>query len=173
MNPGPVGEQGRRAQRPRRLVNLSWLLASGVLLLDQGSKLWVLQRLAPGTIEPLLPGLLQLQRVSNTGAAFSLFSGSTQVLALVSLLVALGLVLVLQLRPPSVLSSALALGFLLGGTAGNGIDRWRLGAVVDFLEFVPIRFPIFNIADIAINLAVLCYAFELFAGLRQERGRHG
>jgi signal peptidase II len=173
MNPGPTGEQGRRAHRPRRLVNLSWLLASAVLLLDQGSKLWAQHRLAPGAIEPLLPGLLQLQRVSNTGAAFSLFSGSTQALALVSLLVALGLVLVLSLRPPSALSSALALGFLLGGTVGNGIDRWRLGAVVDFLEFVPIRFPIFNIADVAINLAVLCFTFELFAGLRQEGGRHG
>jgi lipoprotein signal peptidase len=37
---------------------------------------------------------------------------------------------------------------------GNGIDRWRHGAVVDFLEFVPIHFPIFNLADVAINLAV-------------------
>jgi signal peptidase II len=173
MKPVPAWDQGRRAQRPRHLVNLSWLLASAVLLLDQGSKLWALHRLAPGTVEPLVPGLLQLQRVSNTGAAFSLFSGSTQALALVSLLVALGLVLVLLLRPPVALSSALAIGFLLGGTAGNGIDRWRLGAVVDFLEFVPIRFPIFNIADVAINLAVLCFAFELFGGLGQKGGRHG
>lgn len=173
MNPGPAGVQGRRPQRPRRLASLSWLLAAALLLLDQGSKLWALQRLAPGAIQPLLPGLLQLQRVSNTGAAFSMFSGSTQALAVVSLLVALGLVLVLLLRPPSLLSSALALGFLLGGTAGNGIDRWRLGAVVDFLEFVPIRFPIFNIADVAINLAVLCFAYEVFAGLRHNGGRHG
>jgi signal peptidase II len=173
MNPGPAGEQGRRAQRSRRLVSISWLLAAAVLLLDQGSKLWAQQRLAPGAIEPLLPGLLQLQRVSNSGAAFSLFSGATQALAMVSLLVALALMLVLLLRPPSNLSSALALGFLLGGTIGNGIDRWRLGAVIDFLEFVPIHFPIFNVADIAINLAVLCYAHELLAGLRQEGGRHG
>jgi signal peptidase II len=173
MSPGGTGEQGRRAQRSRRLAGLSWLLAGVVLLLDQGSKLWALRELAPGAIEPLLPGLLQLQRVSNTGAAFSLFRGSTQLLALVSLVVALGLVVLLLLRPPSLLSSALALGFLLGGTVGNGLDRWRLGAVVDFLELVPIRFPIFNVADVAINLAVLCFSVELLASLRQEGRRDG
>jgi signal peptidase II len=173
MSPGGSGEQGRRAERTRRLVSLSWGVALTVLLLDQGSKLWALRRLAPGMIEPLLPGLLQLQRVSNTGAAFSLFSGSTPLLGLVSLVVALGLTAFLLLRPPSVLSSALAFGFLLGGTVGNGLDRWRLGAVIDFLEFVPVRFPIFNIADIAINLAVLCFTLELLWGLRQQGGGDG
>ena len=167
------GEQSRRNRRCRRLASLSWLLAAAVLLLDQSSKLWALQQLPAGAIKPLLPGLLQLQRVSNTGAAFSLFSGSTLLLAVVSLVVAIGLILVLSLRPPSKVSTSLALGFLLGGTAGNGIDRWRLGAVIDFLEFVPISFPIFNIADVAINLAVLCFSAELVLSLRQEGERDG
>ena len=44
---------------------------------------------------------------------------------------------------------------------GNGIDRWRYGAVIDGLELVPISFPIFNLADVAINgLAVLCLLIE-------------
>ena len=57
---------------------------------------------------------------------------------------------------------ALAAAALLGGTVGNGIDRWRLGHVVDFLALEPIDFPIFNAADVAINLAVLCFAIDLW-----------
>ena len=44
---------------------------------------------------------------------------------------------------------------------GNGIDRWRLGHVVDFLALELIDFPIFNVADVAINLAVICFAIDL------------
>ena len=58
------------------------------------------------------------------------------------------------------MAAGLGLGLLLGGAIGNGIDRFRLGQVVDFLELVPIRFPIFNIADVAINLAVACLVLD-------------
>ena len=59
----------------------------------------------------------------------------------------------------------------MGGTLGNGLDRWRLGYVVDFLALVPINFPIFNGADIAINLAVLCFGLDLW--LNRQNGEHG
>ena len=61
----------------------------------------------------------------------------------------------------------LGLGFLLGGTIGNGIDRLRLGHVTDFLELMPIQFAIFNWADVAINLAVLCFVID---ALTQRKG---
>jgi signal peptidase II len=48
----------------------------------------------------------------------------------------------------------------------NGLDRWRLGAVVDGLEFVPVSFPVFNLADVAINLAVLCLLIDLLSKRR-------
>jgi len=79
-------------------------------------------------------------------------------------------VLWIQLRPPEGLWPALASGLLLAGAAGNGLDRWRSGSVVDFLELVPIHFPIFNIADVAINLAVLCFLIDLLrSGRADER----
>lgn len=143
----------------RRLATL--LLAALAVGLDQLSKGWAVEHLATGTVQPLLPGLLQLQRVSNTGAAFSLFAGAPNQLGLVSALVSLGLLFWILWRPPAGLWSVLALGLLLGGAVGNGIDRWRQGAVVDFLEFVPIDFPIFNLADVAINMAVLCFLVDL------------
>lgn len=149
-----------------------WPVALAVLGLDQLSKLWALQSLPAGMVRPLLPGVLRLQRVSNTGAAFSLFSQSTLALALVSSAVSLGLILWITRRPPERFWSALALALLLAGAAGNGIDRWRLGSVVDFLEVVPIHFPIFNIADVAINAAVACFLIDLLAPERRSRS-HG
>ncbi|KAF0653927.1 lipoprotein signal peptidase [Cyanobium sp. Copco_Reservoir_LC18] len=155
-----------RTLRPRLAPLLLAALAVG---LDQLSKRWALEHLASGSIQPLLPGLLQLQRVSNTGAAFSLFAGAPNQLGLVSALVSLGLLFWILWRPPAGAWNVLALGLLLGGAVGNGIDRWRHGAVVDFLEFVPIHFPIFNLADVAINLAVACFLIDL---LQPHADRH-
>lgn len=158
------------APGPNRRKLLAFLLATLLLLADQLSKAWALGRLPAGVVQPFLPGLLQLRRVSNTGAAWSLFSGNPQLLGWISLLVSLGLVLWILREPPTDRWQALAFGFLLGGAAGNGLDRWRLSSVVDFLEFMPISFPIFNIADIAINLAVACFALHLLAPQRRSRG---
>jgi signal peptidase II len=155
--------------RPLRQRLGSLLVTAITLLLDQLSKAWALDHLASGSIRPLLPGVLQLQRVSNTGAAFSLFTGASIQLGLVSALVSFSLLAWILWRPPVGLWSGLAPGLLLGGALGNGIDRWRYGAVVDFLEFVPIHFPIFNLADVAINLAVACFLIDL---LRPHAHRH-
>ncbi len=138
-----------------------------VVVLDQLSKAWASANLQPWVATPLLPGLLQLRLVLNTGAAFSLLTGNALLLGLVSAAVAVGLVVWIQtsgaLRP----WQAAGLGLLLGGAIGNGLDRWRLGHVVDLLEAVPVSFPVFNLADVAINLAVLCLAIDLWL----SRGR--
>jgi signal peptidase II len=125
----------------RRLRNLAYTSAAMVLLFDQLSKALAVANLPLGSSSAFLPGLLSLQLVRNTGAAFSLFSGNPQLLGLVSLLVSIA-------------------------ALGNGLDRWRLGYVVDFLALVPVSFPVFNLADVAINLAVLCIAIDLL-------GNHG
>jgi signal peptidase II len=174
--PGP-GTPRSRSDR-----GLPLLLALAVLIADQWSKSWVLSHLEPGRLYPLLPGLLALQRVSNTGAAFSLFRDSVQVLAVVSLAVSAAVLLWILWKPPHGLWPSLALGFLLGGAAGNGLDRWNHGAVTDFLATVPFSFPVFNLADVAINLAVACFALDQLAaflprrsgpGSSRSRGRQG
>ena len=71
---------------------------------------------------------------------------------------------------PWILGAALSLtGLVLGGAIGIGLDRWRLGYVIDFLALVPISFPVFNLADVAINLAVLCFAIDLMGSHGQHR----
>ncbi len=150
------------ARPPRELSRqAAWLVAIAVVLIDQFSKAWALDHLGGAGSVPFLPGLLNLQLVFNSGAAFSLLTSATGLLTGVSLVVTLALLAWIQLSAPLRLGQWLGAGLLLGGAIGNGLDRWRLGTVVDFLALVPIRFPIFNGADVAINLAVICIAFDL------------
>jgi signal peptidase II len=148
---------------------LTYGTAVVVALLDQISKIWAFDHLAGQGVQPLLPGLLQQRLVFNTGAAFSMLEGNSLGLGVVSALVAVGLVVWIQTSSAIGRWQSLGLGLLLGGAIGNGLDRWRLGSVVDFLEFVPIQFPVFNVADVAINLAVLCLVIDL---LQRRDPRH-
>ena len=164
----------RQDGQPRRsgpLLRRSTVLVLSALMviLDQLSKHWIRSMLAPGETASFIPGLLQLHLVHNTGAAFSLFTGATSMLGILSLVVAIGVAIWIWREPRHDLWMGLALGFLLGGTIGNGIDRLRLGHVTDFLELVPIQFPIFNWADIAINLAVVCFAIDALTQRQRPR----
>lgn len=156
---------GGRSGSQRRLW--PWAVALAVLLLDQWSKAWALHHLPSGRVLPFLPGLLQLRRVANSGAAFSLMSGNSLALGVVSAGVGLAVAGWLLWRPPRGVWLTLAASLVLAGAVGNGLDRWRLGAVVDFLELVPVHFPIFNLADVAINVAVACFLLDAW----QQRPR--
>ena len=139
------------------------LIAVLVVLIDQLSKAWITDLLRDGRSLRAVPGLLDLRLVHNTGAAFSLLRGATPVLALLSLVVVIVVLIWLWRQQRLPIWQGLAVGLLLGGSLGNGLDRWRLGYVVDFLALVPIDFPIFNPADVAINLAVICFAVDLWS----------
>jgi signal peptidase II len=146
---------------------LSVALATAVALLDQFSKFQVVHQLGQNKEFVLIPCWVNLRLVWNNGAAFSLFPQGASWLGLISFVVSLALLYCLWRggRKWTTLQ-LLAAGLLLGGTLGNGIDRWRLGAVVDFIKLVPISFPVFNFADIAINLAVISL---LIANLRAKQ----
>lgn len=146
----------------RTARRVAWTLAIVVVLLDQASKAWVISHLQPGLNHAFLPGLFALRPVLNTGAAFSLFSNGTTWLAAMSLLVSVAVAIWISRLQRTGLLRVLGAALVLGGALGNGLDRWRLGAVVDFLAFLPFDFPVFNLADVAINLAVLCLAIDLF-----------
>ena len=138
------------------------LIALVIVVVDQVSKGVASSVLQDGNTLPLLPHLISLQLVHNTGAAFSVLRGSTALLGLLSLGVGIGLILWIWRQRVLPFWQALASAALLGGTLGNGLDRWRLGYVVDFVALEPIDFPIFNGADVAINLAVLCFGIDLW-----------
>jgi signal peptidase II len=156
----------------RKLPRRSTLLiALFIVVVDQVSKALASSALKVGHNVALLPHLLSLQLVHNTGAAFSVLQNSTALLGLLSLGVGIGLILWIWRQRVLPFWQAIASAALLGGTLGNGLDRWRLGYVVDFLALEPIDFPIFNWADIAINFAVLCFAIDLWT--RRGDTSHG
>ena len=146
-------------------------IAAAIVLIDQLSKAGLSAVLVDGKTMTAIPGILSLQLVHNSGAAFSLSSRSTELLGYLSLLVSVGILVWIGRQRAIPLWQGLATACLLGGTLGNGLDRWRLGYVVDFLALVPINFPIFNGADIAINVALLCFGLDLW--LNRQNGEHG
>lgn len=133
-----------------------WIAALVGLVLDQLTKYWIVQNFTLGETRPLLPGVFHLTYVTNTGAAFSLLSGKAEWLRWLSLAVSLGLIALAWLGPRLSVLEQLGYGLILSGALGNGIDRFMTGSVVDFLDLRLIRFPVFNLADVAINIGIVC-----------------
>lgn len=138
-------------------------LAAGVVALDQAAKWWAVGALADSPII-VADRILQFKLTLNTGASFSLFAGSGQIIAVV----AFGVVgfVVYMLGDVGRRIEAAALGLILGGAVGNLIDRVSRGsgildgAVVDFIDFS--FFATFNVADIAVNVGVVLLIIAAF-----------
>ena len=143
-----------------------------IVLLDQFSKFIVLNTLGFERSKNIIPGLLNFNLVKNKGAAFSLFSNSTNILTITSILVSLILIIIILIYPPRSYWNLIGLVYILGGTLGNGIDRLLKGYVLDFLELVPINFPIFNIADVSINIAIICFLIDIIKTKEKSRINH-
>ena len=110
--------------------------------------------------------LFKLDFVKNYGAAFNLFSGSRIFLSLISILFSI-LLIYLIFRKNTLNSFDLySYSFILGGTIGNGIDRIYKGFVVDFINLNIINFPVFNIADISINIGFIFLLYSFFKNKR-------
>ena len=133
------------------------LTAAGVLVLDQVTKALVRTEIARGERVDVLPGI-DLVNTRNSGVAFGFFSGGGTIVAVIAA-VALAALLVFfatHLQRPLVW---LPTGLLIGGAAGNLIDRAREGAVTDFVD-LPL-WPAFNLADAAITIGVLALLYVL------------
>lgn len=112
----------------------------------------------------LIKGVLEFQYLENTGAAFSSFAGKQTFLILLTSLVILLLVWKYLTLPTDrrFLGMRFCMMLILGGAVGNLIDRLINRYVVDFIYFVPIDFPKFNVADIYITVGVALLAVFLF-----------
>ena len=110
--------------------------------------------------------LFKLDFVKNYGAAFNIFSGSRIFLSLISILFSI-LLIYLIFRKNTLNSFDLySYSFILGGTIGNGLDRIYKGFVIDFINFNFIDFPVFNIADISINIGFILLLYNIFKNNR-------
>jgi len=143
--------------------SLYWTAAILGLVLDQASKYLVVQYLKGVRSFPLIDGIFHFTYATNTGAAFSLFSGQTDWLKWVSIFVSLGLVAFGFFSKNLNRWEQVGYGCILAGAAGNGIDRFVAGYVVDFIDIRIIRFAIFNIADVSINVGLACLAIAVLS----------
>ena len=110
--------------------------------------------------------LFKLDFVKNYGAAFNIFSGSRIFLSLISILFSILLIYLIFRKNTLNLFDLYTYSFILGGTIGNGIDRIYKGFVVDFINLNIINFPVFNIADISINIGFIFLLYTIFKNNR-------
>ena len=155
------------------------LIAALLIAADQALKLWARTHLVYGDPPtPFIPGLLGFQLTYNTGAAWSLLAGATLPLAVLRLVVGLGSLVYLFVRPQPRLF-AVVLGLIAAGAIGNTIDGLRFGRVTDMLTSPALsavtralragEFPIFNIADSCVVVGTLLL---ILVSLLPDRRRH-
>ncbi|AFY53155.1 signal peptidase II [Rivularia sp. PCC 7116] len=139
-----------------------WIAAIAGVLLDQLTKYWVIQTFNLGETRPLIQGIFHFTYVQNTGAAFSLFAGKVEWLRWLSLLVSVALMALALFTPFLLRWEQWGYGLILSGAMGNGIDRFVYSYVIDFLDFKLINFPVFNLADVFINIGIACLIIASF-----------
>jgi signal peptidase II len=165
------------SRRERILAyRLLLILAAGIFIADQITKIWIIARLPLGSYGPghsitIIPDFLYLVHVGNTGAAWSMLTGKSTLLAIIAIATLVGIYIwrrALALRDPM---GQFAFGLLCGGITGNLVDRLQHGHVVDFLDFHfwSYIYPTFNVADSAIVVGVVFYIWHSFRSQPEEK----
>ncbi|MBQ3485027.1 MAG: signal peptidase II [Clostridia bacterium] len=119
----------------------------------------------------LIPGVLRFTYAENTGMAFSMFSGHTWLLGVVSAACILAGWLILR-RYRLGGCSRIAAMLMLGGAAGNMLDRFFRGYVIDMFEVLFVRFAVFNVADAALTVGTVLMAASLLLRPEEWREKH-
>ena len=141
-----------------------------MLLVDQAHKLWMLNVYDIVSRQPVqvLP-FFDLVMAWNKGVSYSLFEADSDLerYVLLAVTTAATLFLVVWLWRAQTRLSGLALGLIIGGAIGNGIDRMAYGAVADFFHFHVGTFSwyVFNLADVAIVAGVAGLLYDSFLGV--------
>lgn len=145
---------------------VAFIVAGICLVVDQLTKLWLY-----GKSCSLIGNFLWLEPGFNTGASFSIFSNSTLFLALFSIpIMAVMVYAIVSNKVSKSKFFKISLGFILGGTLGNFIDRIWLKGVRDFIYFKSVNFAIFNFADVFINIgAYMLFGFVVFCMVKEHK----
>ncbi len=126
---------------------LWFLIGALCLIIDQLSKIYIVNNFMTGQSIPVINRVFHITYHLNDGAAFSLFGGKTAFLTIASIVIILGIVFYIFWKKPTNSLEIFSFTLILSGALGNLIDRISRGAVVDFLDFTLIKFPVFNFAD--------------------------
>lgn len=131
-----------------------------VLLADQYTKLIVQQDMIVGQSIPVIHKIFHFTYVQNSGGAFGILRGRTNLFIIISIIVILFIIYFMLKEEKKDYFIKTVFSFILGGAISNLIDRMRLGYVVDFIDFQV--WPVFNIADSAISVGMVLLFIHLF-----------
>ena len=135
-----------------------------IILIDQFTKSLILNNYKIFINKNFL--LFRIDFIKNYGAAFNIFSGSRIFLSTISIIFSIILIYIIFKKDSSNYLNLYSYIFILGGTVGNGIDRIFKGFVIDFINLNNINFPVFNIADISINIGFIFLLYSIFKNNR-------
>lgn len=149
---------------------LIWLTLV-VILLDMVSKYIVSRLLIVNESVMIIKNFFNITYVRNTGAAFSIFSGNTFLVMVISFMIIMGIILYISKNKSSNKIEKISYSLILGGAIGNFIDRIIYGYVRDFIEIDIFGwdYPIFNLADVFVVVGVILLVIATWRG-RNDRG---
>lgn len=141
----------------RKMLIVDAFIVFVLLFFDQLTKWLAISRLKDNSAYVLIEGVLELDYLENRGSAFGMFQNQ-KIFLIITGIVFLTLLLFFLLKLPkekkyNIMHVLIAM--IMAGGIGNMVDRLRFDYVVDFISFVLINYPIFNVADIYVVLAVI------------------
>lgn len=155
----------------KNALRCAWVLPVAIAA-DRLTKAWAAK--TPNLAREVIPGILGFRYLENTGAAFSMFSGATAGLIVITLVLVLGVAAYLLFGKNISKAARLGLWLVVSGGLGNLYDRVAYGYVVDFIEPLFMNFAVFNVADICVCvggfLTVIAFIYEDIAAKRAKNG---
>ena len=153
-----------------KMLCIDFVLAAVFLALDQFTKYLAIVKLKGQANHVLLEGILELQYLENRGSAFGMLQNQKYFILFVGI-VFLAVIFIFMFKLPQQKKYCpvhIVLSFIIAGGIGNMIDRIRFDYVVDFINFVLIDFPIFNVADCYIVCAIICLSILLLFVYKEQ-----
>jgi signal peptidase II len=164
-----VSGERREGARLKSSQSRLLIVAASILLVDQATKFLVSRHIAFEQRIPLLGDVLRFRHIRNSGVAFGLLGDSGIPFVFVSLAAMALVVLSLRRVPRGAHAVRYALACILGGACGNLVDRVRFQEVIDFIDIGVggLRWPVFNVADIAVTAGVILFIAGSLLGRRE------
>ena len=158
----------QKTELHRRGVWISLAVAAVLLAADQILKYFVLRDLRPIRSVPILPGLLELSYIENTGAAFGLFKNVMWLVFLITAVAFIVILVILFRYKKHTFFSYAASALLIAGGIGNLLDRIFYGFVVDFIHVLFFDY-IFNFADCCVTVGVVLFVIHVLLLSAREK----
>lgn len=154
---------------PWKSVLLRYIIAAALVFADVGVKLLVEARQTAIDGITLIPRVVGLSYVRNTGAAFGMLDDNTLVVSVISCIIILAGIFLIAVYTPFNKGESFILAVIIAGGIGNQIDRIARGYVTDYLKFLFFKFPVFNLADIFVTCG--CITLAVFVIISMSRSR--